>query len=58
MNDPIYLVVGFGVTWAALLWYTVRVGRRIRRAAEVWKQEGTTGTPDTPRGHETRGAGR
>lgn len=39
MNDPIYLIVGFGITWASLLWYTVRVERRTRDAAEVWKKE-------------------
>ncbi|MGH7542278.1 MAG: hypothetical protein ACRELC_14895 [Gemmatimonadota bacterium] len=41
MNDPIYLIVGFGLTWGALLWYAVRVARRIREAARVLKMSGS-----------------
>lgn len=58
MNDPIYLIVGFGMTWAALVWYTIRLERRTRNAVQVWNKErgatpetagappGTSGTPD------------
>lgn len=52
MNDPIYLIVGFGLTWAALLWYTLRVERRTRNASRVWKKEeaGGSGTAGAPPG--------
>ncbi len=33
MNNPLYLVVGFGITWAAFAWYAWRISRRARAAA-------------------------
>lgn len=32
MNNMAYLAVGFGITWAAFVWYAWRVSRRIRAA--------------------------
>ena len=32
MNNPIYLIVGFGMTWGVLVWYAWRVSQRIRSA--------------------------
>ncbi len=44
MNNPFYLVVGFGITWAAFVWYTWRISRRTRAAAsELAGRGGDTG---------------
>jgi CcmD family protein len=32
VNNPLYLVVGFGITWAAIVWYTWRISRRTHAA--------------------------
>ncbi len=35
MNNPLYLIVGFGLTWAILIWYAWRLQRRIQAAAPL-----------------------
>ncbi len=35
VNDPLFLIIGYGLTWAALAWYAVRLARRLRGASDL-----------------------
>jgi len=46
VNNPLYLIVGFGLTWGILVWYTWRLQRRIQ-AAEPLLGDGGDREADT-----------
>jgi hypothetical protein len=49
VNNPLYLVAGFGLTWGALVWYAWRISRRTSATvADLARHRGDSGSDITP----------
>ncbi len=48
MNNPLYLIAGFGLTWGVLVWYTWRLTRRIQSTAPLLDDRGDSDPGSRP----------
>ncbi len=53
VNNPMFLFIGYGLTWAALAWYAFRLARRLRSASDLVGRA----DPEPERGAASDGAG-